>query len=113
MKDSEQISSFFCVNWKIFHIFAAVIHYKLQHIMDLAISNSIYTKAQTCARQQGMNLNDIVESFLVRFISQNQATEEFQAPDVVLSLLGAGERVGDDDLNAREAYAQYLEKKYQ
>ena len=32
--------------------------------------------------------------------------------DVVLSLLGAGEKVGDDDLNAREAYYDYLEEKY-
>ena len=28
-------------------------------------------------------------------------------PDVVLSLLGAGEPVADHDLNAREAYHQY------
>ena len=34
-------------------------------------------------------------------------------PDVVLSLLGAGEPVTDHDLNAREAYHQYLMEKYQ
>lgn len=34
-------------------------------------------------------------------------------PDVVLSLLGAGETVADHDLNAREAYHQYLMEKYQ
>lgn len=39
-------------------------------------------------------------------------TEE-NVPDIVLSLLGAGEPVADDDLNAREAYHQYLEEKYQ
>ncbi len=33
-------------------------------------------------------------------------------PDVVLSLIGAGEKIADDDLNAREAYYQYLEEKY-
>jgi hypothetical protein len=27
-------------------------------------------------------------------------------------LLGAGEPVADDDLNAREAYQQYLDEKY-
>ena len=37
---------------------------------------------------------------------------EQAVPDVVLSLLGAGEPVSDDDLNAREAYNQYLEEKY-
>ena len=35
-----------------------------------------------------------------------------QVPDVVLSLLGAGEDVSDDDINARKAYYQYLEEKY-
>jgi hypothetical protein len=34
-------------------------------------------------------------------------------PDVVLSLLGAGEQVADNDLNGREAYYQYLQEKYQ
>lgn len=33
-------------------------------------------------------------------------------PDVVLSLLGAGEKVAEGDLNAREAYYQHLEEKY-
>ena len=36
-----------------------------------------------------------------------------EVPDVVLSLLGAGEPVADHDLNAREAYHQYLMEKYQ
>lgn len=40
---------------------------------------------------------------------QNQV----DVPDVVLSLLGAGEPVADHDLNAREAYHQYLIEKYQ
>ena len=33
-------------------------------------------------------------------------------PDVVLSLLGAGAPIADDDLNARNAFNQYLEEKY-
>ena len=33
-------------------------------------------------------------------------------PDVVLSLLGAGVPIADDDLNARNAFNQYLEEKY-
>ena len=33
-------------------------------------------------------------------------------PDIVLSLLGVGEPVADDDLNAREAHNRYLEEKY-
>ena len=33
-------------------------------------------------------------------------------PDVVHSLLGAGESVADEDLNARDAYNKYLKDKY-
>ncbi len=34
------------------------------------------------------------------------------APDIVLSLLGAGMPVADDDLNGRNAYYQHLEEKH-
>ena len=43
----------------------------------------------------------------------NPVKHTAEIPDVVLSLLGAGEPVADDDLNAREAYNQYLMEKYQ
>ena len=32
-------------------------------------------------------------------------------PDVVLSLLGAGEKIAEGDLNAREAHYRYLAEK--
>ena len=32
-------------------------------------------------------------------------------PDVVLSLIGAGEKIAEDDLNAREAYYRHLAEK--
>jgi hypothetical protein len=48
----------------------------------------------------------------VRYIGHNKEVEEQAVPDVVLSLLGAGEPVAEDDMNAREAYYQYLEEKY-
>lgn len=38
--------------------------------------------------------------------------DESHVPDVVLGLLGAGEPVADYDLNARDAYHQYLMEKY-
>ena len=41
-----------------------------------------------------------------------QATDD-DLPDVVLSLIGAGEPVAEDDLNARDAYHLYLMEKYQ
>lgn len=37
--------------------------------------------------------------------------ETSEVPDIVLSLLGAGTSVNEDDLNGREAY-HYLEEKY-
>ena len=42
----------------------------------------------------------------------NKAAAKEEVPDIVLSLLGAGTRVADDDLNARKAYNEYLEEKY-
>ncbi len=42
----------------------------------------------------------------------NKAAAKEEVPDIVLSLLGAGIHVADDDLNARKAYNEYLEEKY-
>lgn len=44
--------------------------------------------------------------------SVSQTTVKEEVPDIVLSLLGAGEPVADDDLNANEARKQYLEEKH-
>ena len=54
----------------------------------------------------------VIENFLVCYIGRSKAAAKQSVPDVVLSLLGAGEPVADDDLNAREAYQEYLEEKY-
>lgn len=81
--------------------------------MDVAINNNIYQKAQSYAQQQGLNLTTVIEDFLLRFIMRSKANTEQPVPDVVLSLLGAGEPIADNDLNGREAYYQYLEEKYQ
>lgn len=43
----------------------------------------------------------------------SKVTDKEAVPDIVLSLLGAGLAVADDDLNARKAYNEYLEEKYQ
>ena len=81
-------------------------------IMEVAINNDIYQQAQAYARQQGLSLSAVIESFLLRFVRHNQAATEQPVPDIVLSLLGAGDAVSDEDLNAREAYYQYLDEKY-
>ena len=81
--------------------------------MEVAINNGIYQQAQAYAQKQGLNLNVVIENFLVRFIGKGKAVAtEQEVPDVVLSLLGAGESVADEDLNARKAYNEYLEEKY-
>ena len=48
----------------------------------------------------------------MRFVGTGENATEQAVPDVVQSLLGAGEKVAEDDMNAREAYYEYLEEKY-
>ena len=85
---------------------------KRYNIMEVTINNNIYQQASAYAKQQGLSINAVIENFLVRFIGHSQEANEQPIPDVVLSLLGAGEPADDNDLNAREAYQQYLEEKY-
>ena len=80
--------------------------------MEVVIDSKIYQQASTYAQQQGLNLTSVIENFLVRFVGREKDPTEQAIPDVVLSLLGAGEKVAEDDLNAREAYYEYLEDKY-
>lgn len=81
--------------------------------MNVAINSNIYQQALDYAQTQGLNLTDVIEKFLVHFVGRSKATAaEDATPDIVLSILGAGEPIADDDLNAREAYQRYLEEKY-
>lgn len=81
--------------------------------MELVINNNIYQQANIYAKQRGLNLNNMVETFLLHVIRHSQSdTSEMKAPDVVLSLLGAGEQIADGDINGREAYYKHLEEKY-
>ena len=80
--------------------------------MNIAISNNIYKEASAYAEKQGISLSSVIENFLMRFVSHSKSASEDIAPDIVLSLLGAGESVADYDLNARDAYQQFLEEKY-
>ena len=81
--------------------------------MQIAINPTLYGSAQVYAEKRGLNLSVIIENFLERLISSQDATAEQDVPDVVLSLLGAGEQVAQDDINGRDAYYHYLEEKYQ
>lgn len=76
--------------------------------MEVAINTNIYQQASAYAQQQGLSLPSVIENFLVRFIGHSQASIEQPIPVIVLSLLGAGEPVADDDLDAREAKADVI-----
>ena len=80
--------------------------------MEVIIDSKLYQQALTYAQQQGLNLTSVIENFLVSFVGGSKKTNEQAVPDIVLSLLGAGESVADEDINAREAYYDYLEEKY-
>ena len=63
-------------------------------------------------------LQQQLEKFLLSYSMQQEPqhssyTNEQPIPDVVLSLLGAGMPLADDDLNGRNAYYQHLEEKHQ
>jgi len=80
--------------------------------MQIAINPTLYGTAQVYAEKRGLNLSKLIEDFLRIFVrNQEQATEQ-PVPDIVLSLLGAGQQTSADDLNGHEAYYQYLEEKY-
>ena len=80
--------------------------------MNVVINNRIYQQAQAQAQRQGMSLADVIENFLLRYIGHGASDESQSVPDVVLSLLGAGKPIDDDDLNGRKAYYEFLEEKY-
>ena len=80
--------------------------------MEVAIQNNLYKQASAYAEQQGLNLTTVIENFLIRFVGHSKAQSEQSIPDVVMSLLGAGEKTDENDINGREAYYQYLEEKY-
>ena len=79
---------------------------------QIKLNKNVVDKAVAYARQRGLDLSSIIEDYLNRLVQQPKIDEE-SIPDVVLSLLGAGSTLDDDDLNGRKAYHQYLEEKYQ
>lgn len=78
---------------------------------EIHLDKNLVDKAVAYAAQKGENLTSLIESYLSRLVQQENASEE-TVPDIVLSLLGAGDAVAEDDLNGRQAYHNYLEEKY-
>ena len=66
----------------------------------IRLNKELVDKAQAYATAEGKSLSSIIEDFLSRLT-------------IVLSLLGAGAQVDDDDINGRKAYYGHLEQKHQ
>ena len=76
--------------------------------MTLQVPNSDVGLFKEIARKMGWILENETTP-----IETSQELDKKQIPDVVLSLLGAGEPIDNDDINGRKAYQNYLSEKYQ
>ncbi len=81
--------------------------------LQINLNRDIVEEAALYARQKGLDLSSMIEDYLVRIVNSTK-TERVgkNVPDVILSLLGAGEPVSDDDINGRKAFYKHLEEKY-
>ena len=83
------------------------------NLLQKAWANMGYDVDMTEWMQQQM------EAILIRMAMVSEKTtttsqaEGQPIPDIVLSLLGAGMPLTDDDLNGREAYYKHLNEKHQ
>lgn len=77
----------------------------------VTLDKQLVDTAREYAEQKGVSLTELIEGYLSRLIQKEKAPAE-AIPDIVLSLLGAGEPVSDDDLNGRKAYYEHLKEKY-
>lgn len=78
--------------------------------IKIKLNKGIADEAVAYARQRGTDLSSMIESYLIRVMRQEKVEEAI--PDIIQSLLGAGEPVEQDDLNARKAYHRHLEEKF-
>jgi hypothetical protein len=78
--------------------------------IHIELDKVIAEKAIAYAKEKGTNLSKIISDYLNAMTSQQ--SQENVLPDVVKSLIGAGEPIEKDDLNGRKAYNKYLMKKH-
>lgn len=78
--------------------------------IQIKLSKDIMNEAVLYASRRGTDVSSLVEDYLIRLIRQKKT--EKVIPDIIQSLLGAGEPVEEDDLNGRKSYQAYLEEKY-
>lgn len=80
---------------------------------QVTLDKMIVDKATVYAAQKGESLSLIIEKYLLRLIQQDTPkVKEEKVPEIVLSLLGAGSSVAEDDLNGREAYSLQCEQRH-
>lgn len=83
--------------------------------LQISIDKRIADVAYSYAKERGESLSSVVEAYLKQIVAHENATKTHEEgiPDVVMSLLGAGVPIADDDLNGRKAYAEYVNQKHQ
>lgn len=79
----------------------------------IKINKNIFDESMAIAKQKGVDLSNLVESYLSNLIRRNKdKSKNEDLPEVISSLLGAGEPLDGDDINGRKAYSKYLTEKY-
>ncbi|MGM9698445.1 MAG: DUF6364 family protein [Prevotella sp.] len=79
---------------------------------SINLDKGIVSRALQVTKAKGMELTDVIEDFLITFVTGYSEKENVKYPDVVLSLLGKGEAVDNDDINGRKAYYEHLTVKH-
>lgn len=82
---------------------------------SIHLKKEIADKAPIYVASKGKSLSSIIEEYLTRLTFNEKKSEldlEEVVPDIILSLLGVGAPLDEDDINGRKAYYAYLEKKY-
>ncbi len=79
--------------------------------IQVGLNKNLAEAAAQYAHQAGTDLSSMLEAYLLRIVSVSKKGET-HVPDVVQSLLGAGESLSDDDINGRKAMYSHLEQKY-
>jgi prophage tail gpP-like protein len=79
--------------------------------VQINLDKRVFDNATAYARLKGIDVSSLVEGYLSRITHSRSVTNE-PVPDVVLSLLGAGEPVDEDDVNARAAFYSHMENKH-
>ena len=80
---------------------------------QISLDKTIVDKASAYAAEKGEKMSINIERIVQNQIQQKPTQKKDEnEPDIVLSLLGAGSPVAENDMNGREAYHQYMEEKY-